>query len=139
MKSRFEQVVFDTNVLLSAILLPQSKSGDAYLYALEWDILLASKSTLVELQEVLSRTKFDRYITPHARRRFFEIYERRSVLCAISHTVVECRDPKDNKFLELALSGNADRIVTGDKDLLILHPWRGISISTPAMYRGSWA
>lgn len=42
-----------------------------------------------------------------------------------------CRDPKDDKFLELAVSGNADVIVTGDKDLLALHPFRGIAILTP--------
>jgi predicted nucleic acid-binding protein len=48
--------------------------------------------------------------------------------------VTDCRDERDNKFLEVALSGNAKVILTGDQDLLILHPWRNISILTPAMY-----
>ena len=45
--------------------------------------------------------------------------------------ITECRDPKDNKFLELAVAGKADCIVTGDKDLLVLHPFRNIRIITP--------
>lgn len=49
----------------------------------------------------------------------------------IIHTVSICRDPKDNKYLELALSGKADCIITGDKDLLVLHPFDNIPILTP--------
>ncbi|WP_079680589.1 putative toxin-antitoxin system toxin component, PIN family [Planktothrix sp. PCC 11201] len=45
-------------------------------------------------------------------------------------SIEECRDPKDNKYLELAVSGNADYIITGDKDLLVLNPFRAISIIT---------
>ena len=45
-----------------------------------------------------------------------------------------CRDPKDDKFLEVAVHGSADVIVTGDSDLLDLHPFRGIAILTPADY-----
>jgi putative PIN family toxin of toxin-antitoxin system len=48
--------------------------------------------------------------------------------------VRECRDHKDDKFLELALDGQADLLVTGDEDLLALHPWRGIPILSPADY-----
>ena len=43
----------------------------------------------------------------------------------------DCRDPKDDKFLELALNGKATHIVSGDEDLLVLHPFRGIPILTP--------
>nr|WP_232285716.1 putative toxin-antitoxin system toxin component, PIN family [Crocosphaera chwakensis] len=46
----------------------------------------------------------------------------------------ECRDPKDNKFLEVAVNGNATHIITGDKDLLELHPFRGISILKPKQF-----
>jgi predicted nucleic acid-binding protein len=55
------------------------------------------------------------------------------------HTVRDCRDPKDDKLLELALSGRADLILTGDEDLLVLHPWRGVSILTPSAYLQSIA
>jgi predicted nucleic acid-binding protein len=49
----------------------------------------------------------------------------------VTATVVECRDPQDNKFLELAVSGLATHLITGDGDLLALHPFRGIAIVTP--------
>lgn len=49
----------------------------------------------------------------------------------IRETIVVCRDPKDDKLLELAVSGNADFLVTGDKDLLVLNPFRGVEIITP--------
>ncbi len=55
-------------------------------------------------------------------------------ICAITDIVTDCRDAKDNMILALALSGNADLIVTGDEDLLCLHPWRGIAIMKPAAY-----
>jgi putative PIN family toxin of toxin-antitoxin system len=134
MSSRFERIIFDTNVLLSAALNPVSPSADAYFTALENAALLTSVATLLELREVLARTKFNRYVTQRIRRRFLEIYEDRSKPCAVLHVVDECRDPRDNKFLELALSGRAELIVTGDRDLLVLHPWRGVAVLTPAMY-----
>ncbi|WP_459868116.1 putative toxin-antitoxin system toxin component, PIN family [Endothiovibrio diazotrophicus] len=46
--------------------------------------------------------------------------------------MTECRDPKDNKFLELAVAGGASALITGDQDLLALHPFRGIPILAPA-------
>ena len=48
--------------------------------------------------------------------------------------LTDCRDPKDNKYLELALTAGAETIVSGDDDLLILHPWRGVRILQPADY-----
>jgi predicted nucleic acid-binding protein len=45
-----------------------------------------------------------------------------------------CRDPTDDKFLELAVNGRADLIVSGDADLLALDPFRGIPIITPTAY-----
>jgi len=42
--------------------------------------------------------------------------------------ITDCRDPKDNKFLELAVTANASCIITGDDDLLVLHPFRNIPI-----------
>ena len=48
--------------------------------------------------------------------------------------VADCRDPKDDKYLELALASGADRIVSSDADLLVLHPWRGVRILRPADY-----
>jgi predicted nucleic acid-binding protein len=55
-------------------------------------------------------------------------------LVAISERIAACRDPKDDKFLELAVSGKAEVIVSGDGDLLDLNPFRGIPIVTPATF-----
>ncbi len=58
----------------------------------------------------------------------------KATLITIIEQITDCRDPKDNKFLELAINGNATCIITGDKDLLVLHPFRGISILTPRLF-----
>lgn len=53
--------------------------------------------------------------------------------------VTDCRDKKDNKYLELALAAQADLIITSDSDLLALNPWRGVRIETPAAFVSSRA
>jgi uncharacterized protein len=58
----------------------------------------------------------------------------KSTLIKIQEKIEECRDPKDNKFLELAIDGKATEIVSGDQDLLILHPFRGIPIVTVSQF-----
>lgn len=50
------------------------------------------------------------------------------------HTVTDCRDAKDDKYLELALAAGAAVIVSSDADLLVLHPWRGVRILQLAAY-----
>jgi len=52
----------------------------------------------------------------------------------IVERIVACRDSTDDKFLELAVNGHADLILSGDKDLLALHPFRGMPIVTPAAF-----
>jgi predicted nucleic acid-binding protein len=70
---------------------------------------------------------------------FLAVLLREPRLVEVTVHVGECRDPRDNKFLELAISGNADCIVTGDQDLLVLHPFRGISIVSPRGFLdGTW-
>lgn len=127
-----ERAVVDTNVLVSRFILPQSTSAEA-IRRVELDArLLFSDATMNELAEVLSRPKFDHYVSRENRKQFV------SELCSIVEFVPiiqlvrECRDPKDDKFLEVALNGRADLIITGDADLLAMHPWRGIAIVSPA-------
>jgi uncharacterized protein len=92
---------------------------------------LVSDDTLSELADRLSRPKFDRYVSREDRQRFFELYARVAEWVTITTTIRRCRDPRDDKFLELAIDGNADWIVTGDKDLLELSPYEAILIITP--------
>ena len=127
-KPRF---VFDTNAIISAALLKRSISRRAFDKAISEGELLVSAETIDELNRVLGREDFARYVTEDERMEFLAVLLRETRLIEVTMHVGECRDPRDNKFLELAISGNAECIVSGDQDLLVLHPFRGISIVTP--------
>jgi uncharacterized protein len=123
--------VFDTNVIVSAALLAGSVPRKAFDKALDEGRILISAPVLLELAEVLSRKKLDKYLLEEERMRFLVALLKEAELVEITEAVSECRDVKDNKFLELAVSGKADCIVSGDDDLLVLNPFRGIPILTP--------
>lgn len=106
--------VFDTNVIVSAVLLKQSVARQAFDEALERGKILASQTTIEELNEVMRRKGFEKYVTEDERGEFVTALVREAILVEITETITECRDPKDNKFLELAVSGRATCIVTGD-------------------------
>jgi putative PIN family toxin of toxin-antitoxin system len=129
-----ERIVADTNCLVSRLLLPSSVPGNAVRRAADSGLLLASEATMNELADVLARPKFDRYISLADRQQFLRLLGRVAEFVPTVYPVRECRDPKDDKFLELALNGRAHLIITGDADLLALHPWREIAIVTPARY-----
>src|SRR6266849_10889771 len=122
MTSKWRTVV-DTNVLVSAVLLPRSVPRQAFDRASEQGRLLISEATVAELDEVLRRPRFNKYVREEKRLEFLATLIREAELIEISEVVTDCRDPKDNKFLELAVSGRAERIITGDEDLLVLHPF----------------
>ncbi|MEH2001406.1 MAG: putative toxin-antitoxin system toxin component, PIN family [Nostoc sp.] len=128
MMTNNRRFVFDTNVLISAFLFSQSKPRQALNQAQDIGVIVLSNSVLSELEEVLYRPKFDRYLTKERRQEFLENLTENSQLIDVTEQIDECRDPKDNKYLELALSGQVECIVTGDDDLLVLNPWRGIEI-----------
>lgn len=83
---------------------------------------------------MLARPKFAPYVSVQDRQQFIRLLGRVAEMVPINHTIRACRDPKDDQFLELAVNGGADVIVTGDKDLLALNPFRKIAIITPAQY-----
>jgi len=123
--------IFDTNVLVSALLLPDSKPRQALNRALREGKVLVSFATLAELNEVLSRKRFRRYVDEEDVRSFLAALTREADWVDVGIQIQACRDPKDNKFLELAVSGQGTHIVTGDTDLLALNPFRGIEILPP--------
>jgi putative PIN family toxin of toxin-antitoxin system len=122
--------VFDNNVLVSAALLAgiPRKALDKLL---DNGSVLVPVPMLLELAEVLNREKFDKYVTHDERMRFMVSFLKVAEMVETGETIVVCRNPKDDKLLELATSGNADFLVTGDKDLLVLNPFRGVEIITP--------
>lgn len=126
--------VADTNVIVSASILAGSIPRRAVEKVLHDGVLLLSEPTLGELKSVLFREKFDRYVSRKDRAIFLGQLAAAAELVPIVQLIRECRDPKDHKFLEVALNGSADVIVTGDDDLLAMHPWRQIAILSPTDY-----
>jgi len=122
--------VFDTNTLLSAVISPDGKSTTAQAYhkALQHGVLLASEETFAELVDVLFRRKFDKYLSDETRFNFLSSFRKAALWIQIDNPVFDCRDPKDNKFLSLAVAADATLIITGDDDLLLLNPYKHIQI-----------
>jgi putative PIN family toxin of toxin-antitoxin system len=104
--------VFDTSVILSAVLVKQSVARQAFDKAVEQGKLLVSQATTEEVNEVLRRKGFDKYVLEEERIEFVTALVRKAILAEITEKISECRDPKDNKFLELAVSGKATCIVS---------------------------
>jgi putative PIN family toxin of toxin-antitoxin system len=129
-----ERVVVDTNALISRLLVPGSVPGRAVRKAVDEAQLLVSEATMQELADVLARPKFDPYVTIAERQEFLRVLGRTAELVPIVYIVHGCRDPRDDKFLDLAVNGDADLIVTGDRDLLVLQTFRDIPVITPAQY-----
>jgi uncharacterized protein len=127
-------IVFDASAVVSAALKADGVPERALLWAEENDVFALSTAVDIEIAAVLCRPRFVRAI-PRARlEQFLHLLRADAVWFEPTVGVTECRDPKDNKYLELALAAGAEVIVSGDEDLLVLDPWRGIRIVRPADY-----
>ena len=126
--------VIDTNVIVSALLLPDSKPRRALDRAIRHGKLLLSFAVLAEMYEVLTRKQFRRYVEEEEVRSFLAALTREAEWVDVDVQIKACRDPKDDKFLELAVSGHATHMVTGDLDLLVLDPFKGIRILPPQSF-----
>jgi uncharacterized protein len=127
-------IVVDTGVLVSAAIRPQSVPALALERALLHYDLCASLATFAELQTVLLRAKFDRYASAATRQLFVQGLEQHLRMVEVTQQVTDCIDPKDNKFLALALAVGAEMIIASDPHLTQMHPWRGIPILPPAAF-----
>ena len=134
MPARQKRIVVDTNALVSRLLLPNSVPCRAVDKAIREGTLLNSDDTLDELAEVLSRKKFDPYVTLKDRKQFIRLWGRISEPVIITRRIQACRDPRDDKFLELAVNGQAELVVSGDRDLLVLGSFMGIRILSTSDY-----
>jgi uncharacterized protein len=127
-------IVVDTSVLISALLKPNSVPAQALEIARTHYKLAVSTETLTELAKVLSRDYLTRYRTIDEREAFLVLYSELAEVIDITEHVSDCRDPKDNKFLDLAIAAKAQILVSSDSDLLVLHPYQNIDIVTPAIF-----
>jgi len=127
------RVVLDTNVLVSAALKRQSTPAIAVHIATQRHVLLKSAATEKQLLEVIERPYLSALIPSDTQAWLHSLIEA-AELTEIIERVTACRDPTDDKFLELAINGRANLIVSGDRDLLVLSPFRGIPIIAPAAF-----
>lgn len=128
------QLVFDTTTPVSAALFAGSVPDRALRHALGAGRLLLSTETLAEAAEVFRRPKFGRYLSIALRDEFLDALVTRATWVDVTTEVRACRDSQDDRFLALAIDGDADAIVSGDRDLLVLHPFRGVTIQTAAAF-----
>ena len=126
------RIVFDTNVIVSAILFAGSMPRRAIELALTKGTILISTALYEEMNRVIVQDRFDRYVSRRQREGFLDLLIRESEHIEITESIQVCRDPKDDRVLELAVCGNAAYIVTGDADLLVLNPFRRIGVLRPA-------
>lgn len=129
-----ERVVVDTNVFLSGLFSSTSTPARAVERAIREDRILASAETLRELADKLRSPRFDVYVPRERRMALLDLLAPNLELVEIVQQVRASRDPNDDPLLEVAVNGSADLVVTGDHDLLALHPFRGIDIIQPADY-----
>ena len=128
------RVVIDTNLWISRLLLADSVAARAVDDALTRFEVVVSEASIEELAGVLSREKFDRYVSLQDREEFLRRVLQVTTMVSVLSEVSDCRDPKDNRILALALDSESDFIVSGDADLLVLSPWRGIEIVSPGAF-----
>ena len=127
------RVVVDTNVFVSAALKDKSFPALALHVVAQRGTLLKSTATEGQLFAVLVRPQLAALIDPAAVDWIRELMAWAEAV-TITERIAACRDATDDKFLELAVSGKADMIVSGDADLLVLNPFRGIPIMPPATF-----
>ena len=127
------RIVVDTNVFVSAALKDKSLPSIALHLATQRAVLLKSAATEAQLLDVIARPYLAPLIAP-ATLDWFRQLMAKAELVTITESIAACRDPTDDKFLELAVSGHADCILTGDADLLVLNPFRGIPIVNPSTF-----
>jgi putative PIN family toxin of toxin-antitoxin system len=128
------RIIIDTNVIISAFLKPRSLPRRVLQTTLQDHTLLLSIALFLELEERLLSSKFDRYVSRKVREEFLQSLPSLAAYVTVTTNITDCRDPKDNKFLALAVDGHADLIITGDHDLLALKPFRGIDILAPGNF-----
>lgn len=129
-----QRIVVDTNIYVSRLIREQSTPGRAVARAWKEGITLVSAATLAEIGDVLRRPEIGRFVQPEKVEPYLAQIRSVALFIANPRVIRACRDSRDDKFLEVAVHGRADLILTGDQDLLALDPFHGIRILTPADY-----
>lgn len=126
--------ICDTNVLISSIFSKNTPPSLTVDFIQENGFFAFSHETFSELSEVINREKFDKFSPREKRKEFLETIRNISNLYEIIRKVEICRDPKDDKFLDVAIASYADYLITGDEDLLVLKSIGDTAIITPRAF-----
>ena len=134
MKTELPYIVIDTNVLIRAGLLPDSKSAQVLTLAVEHFVIAQNQATWHELETRIARPKFDRYFGDSGRLRHLV-----KIAQSIQHfeptsDVAVSRDKTDDKFIALALDAGATIVISGDPDLKDVLAYQGVEILSPAEF-----
>jgi hypothetical protein len=124
-------IVFDASSVVGAALRADSIPRRALLIARDQHVIALSGPVFGEIQEVIGRPKFARVLTEDRQAEILQLLTAAAIWVENVRSVQDCRDAKDNKYLELAEAAGADVIVSSDEDLLVLNPWRCIRILRP--------
>ncbi len=127
-------IVIDTNVLISAGLLPRSRTADALAVAVEHFVIAQNEATWSELETRIARPKFDRYFGDDGRLRHLIQIARSIKMVPPASSDAVSRDPDDDKFIQLALDAGATMLISGDLDLKMVRCYKGIEILSPALF-----
>lgn len=126
--------MIDASTVVSAALNPSGLPRRAIATARPVGTIALSEAVCAELAEALARPKFARALTGDRRREILELLSAAALWVEPREKIQDCRDSKDNRYLELALAAGATVIVSGDEDMLVLNPWRGIQVLRPARF-----
>ena len=126
-----KRLVIDRGVVVSALLKKDGTSRKAFVLAFHKCQPIFSFATLAELEEVLIRPKFKNLISREDALSMLDLNATQGEMIDVVSLIAECNDPKDDKFLNLAIDGRADVIISRDPDLLVLHPFRNILVLNP--------
>src|SRR5271154_4179299 len=128
------RVVVDTNILVSFAIRPNLAFEKIFDHIAAHGVSLVSEDTVAELFDVLSRDKFRKYIPLEQSIDYVEWYSGISEQVVVTEHVIACRDPKDDKFLSVAVSGKADCIIAGDHHLFDMIKFDDIPVYRPAEF-----
>lgn len=131
-------VVIDANAVVSAALKVDSTPERALRLARRFCTVCMSRDVSDEIGRVLVRPWLQARPSDERRDEMLALLHGAARAFEPAERVTDCRDAKDNRYLELALAASADMIVSGDQDLLVLAPWRGVRILSPAAFVALW-
>lgn len=129
-----QNVVIDASSIVGALLRPGSIPELAILAARQVGVICLSPAVEAEIRSVIMRPRLQAYASPERTAYVLDLVFTDAQRYHPQATIADCRDAKDDKYLDLVLAAKATVLITSDRDLLVLNPWRGVAIVTPAQY-----